>query len=98
MRNTLLAVAFSVSTMMGAQTALAETEDFEAMCREVSAKDGVPQEQIEAFCPCLAEKAAADESIDAELRASVVREGDAEARLAGLSEKAAAAVQACQGA
>lgn len=77
--------------------AIAEPEDFETLCRTVSAEDGLPQTQIDLFCPCLAERVSDSSELEAELRASVTKEGDPESRLAGLSEAASDAVKACQG-
>ena len=73
-------------------------QDFEEMCRDVSVTDGLPPAAIDAFCPCLAETAAADQEVEAELRASIATGDDPDTRLAGLSEIAADAVLACQAA
>ncbi|QSR22051.1 hypothetical protein [Hyphomonas sp. KY3] len=86
--------AMTLMTAMGhAQTG---SDDFETMCRTISASDGLSAAQIDAFCPCLSNQAKEDAALEAELRTAVETESDPQTRMSQLSEAAKAAVASCQ--
>jgi hypothetical protein len=96
-----IAAAFGLASaaLLSAGPSFSQTVDkpaFQAMCAKVSVADKLPSDAIAPFCGCLTEQAAKDGAVYKELWSAAKSEPSADARMAKLSEPAAAAVQACR--